>query len=104
MFRTRRPESAPTRDCMARAKGGDPQALGQLLSDSRPALEPAARRRLPAQLRAKAEDCDLVQATFLDAIEGFPEFRGETLEDFQAWLWELFCNNLRMFLRSFRDC
>lgn len=79
---------------LARARGGDPQALGQVLESFRPFLGFLADDGLGADLRAKVEASDLVQKTFLDAQQDFARFEGASPGELQAWLEKILRHNL----------
>ena len=61
-----------------RARGGDSQALGELLQQDRPYHSLLARLMEDRQLQSKLSDSDLVQDTCLSAYCDFAQFRHQT--------------------------
>jgi RNA polymerase sigma-70 factor, ECF subfamily len=85
-----------------RARGGDDQALGQLLEAYRPYLRLLARLKTDRQLQAKLDDSDLVQDTCLSAHRDFAQFRGATEPQFTAWLREIMAHAAANLARDHR--
>jgi len=83
------------------ARGGDADALGQLLVAYRSYLRLLARLELGRHLQAKLDASDLVQETFLQAHRAFPEFRGVTEAEFTKWLRQILASRLSKALRRF---
>lgn len=54
-------------------------------------------------LRPKAGASDLVQQTLLEAQRDFPQFRGGSAEELQAWLRCILRNNLANLIRHYRQ-
>lgn len=79
---------------LARARNGEPEALGQLLAQCHGYLYACAMGELRPQLRAKVSASDLVQETLLDAQRDFVRFAGESPQDLQRWLLRILQNNL----------
>jgi len=71
---------------LAAARAGDGEALGKLLDPFRRILRRRAAKRLQPVLQAKQWPSDVVQDTYLAAVQGFPEFRGQTEKQLYAWL------------------
>src|SRR5262245_61667341 len=88
--------------CLAAARAGSPQALGQALEMCRGYLLLVAERQLGTDLRAKGGASDLVQETFLEAQRDFRQFAGTSQEELRAWLQRLLLNNLGNFARRYR--
>jgi len=84
------------------ARGGDRQALGQLLEGYRNYLGLLARVEIDRELQGKADPSDLVQETFLAAHRGFDGFRGSTQAELVAWLRRMLASNLINLVRRFR--
>src|SRR5947207_713412 len=84
------------------ARGGSAQALGEALEACRVYLQAVAERELDPGLRAKGGASDLVQQTFLEAQQGFGQFKGETEEALLAWLRKMLLNNLANFRRHYQ--
>jgi len=92
---------------LSRARGGDRDALGQLLELYRNYLMLIARGQLGPGLRMRLGASDLVQETFLEAHRDFPRFEGATEADLLAWLRRILVRNavdeLKRTLASRRD-
>jgi RNA polymerase sigma-70 factor (ECF subfamily) len=84
------------------ARGGSPEALGQILEAYRGYLLLVAQQELAADLQAKGGASDLVQETFLDAYRDFVRFRGDTEAELLGWLRQLLRHNLADFTRRYR--
>ncbi len=84
------------------ARNGSHSALGQALQGSRDVLLRVAQRALDDKLRSKLGASDLVQDTFADAHKGFGQFRGNTPEEFQAWLLSILSHRLANHVRHYR--
>ena len=63
---------------------GDMRFQGELLETFRNYLMLLARIQLRGQLQSKASESDVVQQTFVRAIESFAEFRGTTQVELAA--------------------
>jgi RNA polymerase sigma-70 factor (ECF subfamily) len=85
------------------ARGGSADALGRLLEGCRAYLLLVANRNLDADLQAKGGASDLVQETFLEAQNDFPQFHGRTHQDLLNWLRGILRHNLADFRRRYRD-
>ncbi len=68
------------------ARDGSKSALGRALEENRKYLLLVANRALDDKLRSKVGASDLVQDTFVEAHRGFEAFRGNTPQEFYAWL------------------
>lgn len=68
------------------AATGDDAALEQLLGRYRNYLLLLARMHVTANIQSKADPSDLVQETCMLAARDIASFRGETEEEFVAWL------------------
>lgn len=80
---------------IVRARDGSSSALGVLFEHYRAYLLHLARAELDDALLPKVAHSDLVQETFLQAVYGFPRFRGETEEELRAWLRQILHHNVR---------
>jgi RNA polymerase sigma-70 factor (ECF subfamily) len=87
---------------LLRAHGGDDQALGELLVYYRPYLALLARLKADRQLQAKFDDSDLVQETCLSAHRDFMQFRGNTEQEFTAWLRQIMAHTAANLTRDHR--
>ena len=68
------------------ARDGDKTAQGQLLDACRRYLRRTARRRLANFGRRNWRESDVVQETFLKAVEEIQTFQGCTPEQLLGWL------------------
>ncbi|WP_406699045.1 sigma-70 family RNA polymerase sigma factor [Singulisphaera sp. Ch08] len=84
------------------ARGGAPNSLGNALEAFRPYLVRIATNELAPDLRPKGDVSDLVQETFLEAARDFGNFTGRTGSEWQSWLRQIFINNLRLLVRTYR--
>ena len=85
------------------AKGGSSDAMGTLLQTFRQYMSIIAEHGLQGEMQAKVGRSDVVQETFLEAQRDFESFRGQTREQFEAWLRRLLLNNLLNCRRKFRE-
>lgn len=90
-------------ELIAAARDGSAEALGHLLTFSRPYLLVIANDLLPTDLQGKGGASDLVQETQLNAARAFAGFRGHTAAELLGWLREILQNNVRDFTRRFND-
>lgn len=90
-------------ELLARARGGDGQALDQLFGLCRNYLILRARAQVESNLQAKVDSSDLVQQTLLDAYRGFARFHGTTEEEWLAWLRRILEHNAADFVRQYRQ-
>jgi RNA polymerase sigma-70 factor (ECF subfamily) len=73
-------------ELMARARGGDPEALGRILEMQREFLHSLAERQLLGRVAVRADASDVVQQTFLEAHRSFEQFLGRSEPELHAWL------------------
>ncbi len=78
---------------VAAARRGNRQALGNLLEAFEPYLLSIAYRALPATLRGKYDDADLVQETLLEACLCFARFEGQSTDELRVWLRGILIRN-----------
>jgi RNA polymerase sigma-70 factor (ECF subfamily) len=84
------------------ARAGHGPALGQLLELYRNYLMLLARLQIGRRLQGKADSADLVQETFLQATEHFPQFRGTSeAEQLAAWLRQILVSRLAKLVRHY---
>ena len=95
--------SRQTSELIRSARAGSADALGRLLEGCRAYLLLVANRRLGTDLQAKGGASDLVQETFLEAQNDFPQFRGRTHQDLLNWLRGILRHNLADFRRRYRE-
>jgi RNA polymerase sigma-70 factor (ECF subfamily) len=86
---------------LALARAGDRDALGRILDAVRAYLRQIAKRELPANLRSKEDESDLVQQTFAEASQSFERFRGVSEHEWEAWLSRILIDNVRNCRRDF---
>ena len=79
---------------LARARGGDQEALGRLLEEYREYLRLLARSRVGRDLQVRLDPSDLVQETLLEAHRDFRQFLGETEAELTVWLRRILVRNL----------
>jgi RNA polymerase sigma-70 factor (ECF subfamily) len=83
------------------AQGGDREALGALLELYRPYLTLLARLEVGRRLRGKADEADVVQDAFTEAVRQFGQFRGCGEPELTAWLRRILAGCLTMLARRF---
>jgi len=86
---------------LARARGGDREALDHLFGACRGYLRVLARARLESWLQAKVDPSDLVQQSMLDAFRGFGQFQGVTSAEWLAWLRRIVEHNAADLVRFY---
>ncbi|MCO8122000.1 sigma-70 family RNA polymerase sigma factor [Stieleria sp. TO1_6] len=97
------PDQSPSRmeRLIDAARGGDADALGELLSNYRKYVVFLARSQWHHHLQGKADPSDLAQEVFLAAHGNIADFRGQTAEEFAGWLRGILSNILAMHVRKF---
>src|SRR5881628_47714 len=78
----KRLEPQRERNLIEGSSGGRRGALERILSRYRRPIEASIRSQLGPRLRAAVEADDLVQETFLRALQSMEQFRGGTAESF----------------------
>ncbi len=86
---------------LSRARGGDGDSLGILLTNYRDYLRMLARMQIHRRLQGKGDPSDLVQEVFLEAHRNFGNFRGQSVNEFGSWLREILATSLAMHVRRF---
>lgn len=81
------------RDCLTKARAGDPDARDRLFAACRSYLGLLARGNVDPWMRAKVDASDLVQQTLLDAHRDFDRFQGQTDQEWLAWLRQILNHN-----------
>ena len=76
----------PEADPLARARAGDPEALGQLFLHFRDRLRKMVRLRLDRRLAGRVDPSDVLQEAFLDLSRRFPEYAANPAVPFYLWL------------------
>jgi RNA polymerase sigma-70 factor, ECF subfamily len=82
----------PTSGGRSRRGGGSASHLGVLLEKYKGKLERIARGRVNGPVAAGVGISGVVQQAYLRAIQGFPRFRGETENEFFAWVKRILIN------------
>ena len=95
------PPPSRTERLIDAARQGDGEALGELLSSYRKYVVFLARTQLHHHMQGKADPSDLAQEVFLAAHGNIADFRGESAEQFAAWLRGILSNTLAMHVRKF---
>jgi RNA polymerase sigma-70 factor (ECF subfamily) len=81
-------------ECIAAARSGSNAARGQLLEACRPYLLTVAYAHMSPRLHAKTTPADLVQQTFVEALQSFHDFHGDTELSLVHWLRRILVNNV----------
>jgi RNA polymerase sigma factor (sigma-70 family) len=92
-----------TVDLLERFKGGDQDAVNQLVERSLPPLKRWARGRLPHWARSLAETQDLVQNAVLRALPHLKTFEARHPGALQAYLRQAIDNHIRDEIRKVRS-
>ena len=95
-------DSSDNLDYLGDAQRGDTVAMGKLLEFYRPWLLRRAQASIETALRAKVSDSDLVQKTFVQALEHFSQFRGTTASELRNWLTAIMKHQLADAVRQFQ--
>lgn len=85
------------------ARGGDRDVAGRLLARFESALILQARASSRAYLRAKIDAEDVAQEALLLAWQHLDQFRGDTAEEFAAWLRRILASQLARVFRHFQS-
>jgi RNA polymerase sigma-70 factor (ECF subfamily) len=72
---------------LARAQQGDRAALGELLDRLRGMLHATTQRRMDGRLVGRIDASDIVQLTYVTALQSFSQFTGSRQGEFCAWLY-----------------
>ena len=91
-----------TRASILAGRAGSADARGKMFERCRHYLLLVADRDLDPGLRGKIGASDLVQQTFLDAEQGFGQFRGQTERELLAWLHRILQNRAGQAVRQYR--
>lgn len=101
--------TVPERSCerdfpqlLKRSRAGCENAFGDLCEPYRDVLRYSTTGGMPSRLRAKADQSDLIQQTFLSAFARFDSFQGSTEREWLAWLLKIFERTQLNFIRSYR--
>jgi RNA polymerase sigma-70 factor (subfamily 1) len=89
-----------SRQLLTAAKGGNRDALGQLLNDLRPYLRVVARNAHRGALLNLVDDSDLIQDAIVEVTQSFGHFRGSEVPQFLAWLRQVVSNTVHKSVRQ----
>ena len=89
-----------TAELLGRLQQGDAAARESLITRYLPVLRRWAHGRLPSYARGLADTDDLVQVTFLRAVDHLPEFEARHEGAFLAYLRRILLNSIRDEIRS----
>jgi RNA polymerase sigma-70 factor, ECF subfamily len=90
--------SKVTRELLSRARQGDGESLGELLTLYRNYLSLMATTQLERRLRPRVSPSDIVQETMLKAHRHFAQFKGCSEAEFLAWLRQILLSSLAHFV------
>ncbi len=79
---------------LERARSGDTEAFGQLLTQYHNYLRLMARALVGGTLKLRLDSSDLVQEAFLEAHRDFPQFLGSSEAELLSWLRRILARNL----------
>jgi len=88
-------ENDETSRLVARAKGGDPDALNELFAHYHSIMVEVARRRIGPRLRLKEDPQDLAQTTFREAARDFQRYEYRGPGSLLRWLIQILQNKIR---------
>src|SRR5262245_21859978 len=91
-------DGVDTRALLSRARKGDGECLGELLSLYRNYLSLLANTQLERRLRPRVSPSDIVQETMLKAHRHFAQFKGRSEAEFLAWLRQILLSSLAHFV------
>jgi RNA polymerase sigma-70 factor (ECF subfamily) len=80
---------------LRRARNGSTDAIGVLFEECGERLLAFIRLRLGAELRREIESRDVLQNTFLKALDGIERFEGSGVSTLQGWLAIIASNEIR---------
>ncbi|MHC5032922.1 MAG: RNA polymerase sigma factor [Planctomycetota bacterium] len=86
---------------MARVRAGDKAAFKELFERHAPALRARIRRQLPAALRRKASESDVIQVAYAGAFQNLASFEDRGDGAFKRWLAQIVDNKVKDLLRRY---
>lgn len=92
----------PSQVLLQEFRGGDNRAGDQLLRRYQPWLRFLACREVDTRYRGKFDASDIVQQALLEAVRDMSQFRGQTEEEFRAWLRTILAHVLAHEFRRYR--
>ena len=84
-----------------RAREGDEDAFRELFDRYAPVLRKRVRRRLPALIRRKIAESDVVQMAYMSVHKSLPQYREQGEGSFRAWLWRILDRRIADVLRRY---
>lgn len=84
------------------ARQGNSDARNDLFLQLQQYLRWVAHRQFDNRLQNKLGESDVVQQSYLRAVERFDDFRGDNQQQLKAWLREILTNEVRQVRRSLR--
>jgi RNA polymerase sigma-70 factor, ECF subfamily len=79
---------------LERARSGDREAFGQLLTQYHNYLRLMARALVGGTLKLRLDTSDLVQEAYLEAHRDFPQFLGSNEAELLSWLRRILARNI----------
>src|SRR3954452_9697995 len=76
-------------DLIAKARAGEPEALGELCNLYRNYMRMVVRAGLGPKLRERVELSDVVQEALVEVVRQFPQFTGQSEAALVGWLRRL---------------
>jgi len=89
-------------ELIRRAREGELEARDELFRQCRSYVGLIARAQVESWLRVKVDASDLVQQTLLEAHRDFSRFRGQSEQEWLAWLRRIVARNAADFVRQYR--
>ena len=86
---------------MARVREGDGEAFRDLFERHAPALRARIRRQLPAAVKRKVSESDVIQAAYAGAYKNLARFEDRGDGAFRRWLDQIVENKVKDILRRF---
>jgi RNA polymerase sigma-70 factor (ECF subfamily) len=80
----------------------DPASFWEMTCDWRPYLKAVAAGVLDDDVVRKVDPSDVVQTALVAAVEGLAAFRGQTIQEWQAWIIAIVRNEARQVRRHWR--
>jgi RNA polymerase sigma-70 factor (ECF subfamily) len=94
--------SSHVQQSIAAAQSDRSESIVELLESYRAYLVLLARISIPREIQAKCGASDIVQETLLKAHDAFSHFKGQTEEEFTAWLRQILARRVVSWARRFR--
>lgn len=87
---------------LQQARNGDHAAQNTLLDQLHKYLAFVANHQMDRELQAKMGPSDVVQQSMIRAVENLETFRGNTVNEFRAWIRQILVNEAKQVKRDFR--